>query len=98
MHRPGKSEPEWHVKATNLRLTAGTRLEVLSAGGGGRGNPVLRKTDAVLEDVRQGYVTAEGAKKDYGVEINASTMTVDEIKTTELRKAMDRGAISAVAA
>ncbi|MGH3086216.1 MAG: hydantoinase B/oxoprolinase family protein [Rubrobacteraceae bacterium] len=38
-----------------------------SAGGGGYGDPLLRDPQAVREDVEDGYVTPEGAKRDYGV-------------------------------
>jgi N-methylhydantoinase B len=38
-----------------------------SAGGGGFGDPLERDPDAVKEDVADGYVTIERARKDYGV-------------------------------
>jgi N-methylhydantoinase B len=38
-----------------------------SAGGGGVGDPLLRDPEAVREDVVDGYVTVERARKDYGV-------------------------------
>jgi N-methylhydantoinase B len=38
-----------------------------SAGGGGFGDPLEREPEAVLEDVTDGYVTIERARKDYGV-------------------------------
>lgn len=38
-----------------------------SAGGGGYGDPLSRDPEAVKEDVADGYVTPEGAKRDYGV-------------------------------
>src|SRR3989442_1260621 len=38
-----------------------------SAGGGGFGDPLERDSQAVLEDVVDGYVTLERARKDYGV-------------------------------
>jgi N-methylhydantoinase B len=38
-----------------------------SAGGGGVGDPLLRDPDAVKEDVADGYVSIERARKDYGV-------------------------------
>jgi N-methylhydantoinase B len=38
-----------------------------SAGGGGFGDPLDRDPEAVREDVVDGYVTLEGARKDYGV-------------------------------
>ncbi len=42
-----------------------------SSGGGGLGDPLDRDPKLVLEDVIDGYVSVERAKKDYGVVINA---------------------------
>jgi N-methylhydantoinase B len=38
------------------------------AGGGGYGDPHRRDPNAVHEDVRGGYVSAEAARRDYGIE------------------------------
>jgi len=35
-------------------------------GGGGHGDPAKRARDAIAEDLREGYVTAEAAARDYG--------------------------------
>ena len=88
IHRPGKAEPEFHLKTTSMWLETGTRVELLSAGGGGRGHPALRPAERVLEDVRQGYVTVEGARRDYGVVIDAAAIAVDVQATAELRARM----------
>ena len=42
-------------------------LRYLNHGGGGWGNPFEREPDRVKLDVRDGYVTIEGAARDYGV-------------------------------
>ncbi len=62
-----------------------------SAGGGGYGDPLARDPEAVKEDVADGYVTPEGAKRDYGVvvkEIDAelAEWQVDEEATVKARK------------
>lgn len=45
-------------------------LLFISSGGGGGHGPVARRTvGQVLEDVAQGYVTPEGALRDYGVDV-----------------------------
>ena len=36
------------------------------AGGGGYGDPAKRDPDAIARDIAEGYVTPEGAKRDYG--------------------------------
>ncbi len=73
-------------KVTGLPLAAGATVELLSAGGGGRGLPTTRPVERVLEDVRQGYVTVDGARRDYGVVVDAVTMTVDDAATQALRR------------
>jgi len=47
-------------------MAAGERFLLQSAGGGGCGEPSRRDPAALARDVAEGYVTAEGAKKDYG--------------------------------
>jgi N-methylhydantoinase B len=37
-----------------------------TAGGGGYGDPRLRSAAQIEEDLRQGYITPEGAAADYG--------------------------------
>jgi N-methylhydantoinase B len=52
------------------RLKAGDILRLERPGGGGLGNPLERPPQDVLEDVRQGYVSAARARADYGVAVN----------------------------
>jgi len=58
--------PERKFKGT-VPMRAGDRLRVLSSGGGGYGDPQLRDRRKVLRDVRNGYVSLEGAHRDYGL-------------------------------
>ena len=44
-----------------------TIFRYLTNGGGGFGNPLEREPERVKVDVRDGYVTIEGALRDYGV-------------------------------
>jgi N-methylhydantoinase B len=48
-------------------VAAGARLHMHYAGGGGYGDPAQRDPAALAEDIRNGYVTPEGAARDYGV-------------------------------
>jgi N-methylhydantoinase B len=68
-----------------LPLKTGAIVDLVSAGGGGRGKPVKRLVERVLEDVRQGYVTIEGARRDYIVVIDPKSLTVDATATAALR-------------
>jgi N-methylhydantoinase B len=52
-------------KVTGLRLPTGTRVQVRTGGGGGFGPPADRDQDAVLEDIRQEYVSEGRARLDY---------------------------------
>ena len=47
-------------------LKAGEGFYLDKAGGGGYGDPAKRDPDAIARDIAEGYVTPEGAKRDYG--------------------------------
>lgn len=53
---------------SNVAIKRGDRVRLVSPGGGGHGNPSERDPEAVAEDVREGYVSAESARKFYGYE------------------------------
>ncbi|MSP01394.1 MAG: hydantoinase B/oxoprolinase family protein [Acetobacteraceae bacterium] len=50
-------------------VPAGDRIVVSMPGGGGMGSPAERDPEAVRRDIRLGYITAEAARRDYGVEV-----------------------------
>jgi N-methylhydantoinase B len=60
------------------------RVIIAMPGGGGLGNPHKRPAAAVAEDVRQGFISNEAARRDYGVAVNDDG-TVDEAETARLR-------------
>jgi N-methylhydantoinase B len=60
------------------------RVIIAMPGGGGLGNPRRRPAAAVAEDVRQGFISSEAARRDYGVAVNDDG-TVDEGETARLR-------------
>ncbi|MFC5946850.1 hydantoinase B/oxoprolinase family protein [Pseudonocardia lutea] len=66
-------------------------LRYRTNGGGGWGDPLARNPQAVLVDVRDGYVTVKGAQRDYGVvvlgnpEHDPEGLEIDEAATTALR-------------
>lgn len=49
------------------RLEPGETLVSVTCGGGGYGDPMTRDAEQVAEDVREGWITPERAKKIYGV-------------------------------
>ena len=87
---PGAAgERELGMFVTGYEVGEGGVLEYRQAGGGGWGDPFERDPLAVLEDVRQGYVTSEGARRDYGVAVETSTgeLRLDAEGTAALRSA-----------
>src|SRR5262249_7982331 len=57
------------TKFTRIVLKEGDEVIIESPGGGGYGSLADRPLDEVENDVRQGYVSAAGAKKDYGFSV-----------------------------
>lgn len=72
---------------TGFEVAEDRVLEYRQAGGGGWGEPLTRPVEWVLEDVIDGYVTMDGALRDYGVVIVADgdKLHVDERATAERR-------------
>ena len=54
--------------AGRFEMKAGEGFYLDKAGGGGYGDPKSRGLDAIRHDIAEGYVTPEGAKRDYGFE------------------------------
>jgi 5-oxoprolinase (ATP-hydrolysing) len=78
-------------KFSNLPVKKGQVFVVESGGGGGYGDALDRDVEKVEMDVLEGYVSLEGARRDYGVWIDPDTGTADRAKTDELRKKMRAG-------
>ena len=63
----GASFSSGNGKIDSEPLKPGDVLVIESGGGGGYGNPHDRSRATVADDVRNGYVTAEAAERDYGM-------------------------------
>lgn len=63
---PG-TERERRVSTKRTAVAAGDRVTLLTAGGGGYGDPAKRDRQRVREDVAEGYVSADAARTVYGV-------------------------------
>ncbi|UOA16925.1 hydantoinase B/oxoprolinase family protein [Sulfitobacter dubius] len=50
----------------NVSIRRGDRVQLRMPGGGGYGDPAERDSDAVLRDLKDGYISKEAAKKYYG--------------------------------
>lgn len=81
-------------KFTNVLLKRGDIVRYVTPGGGGYGDPFLRDPEAVLDDVRNGWVTCTSAREDYGVVIHDGGYepVLDLNATTELRLARTQAA------
>jgi N-methylhydantoinase B len=49
---------------------------LITATGGGWGNPYERPVEEVQKDVRDGFITVEMAEKDHGVIVDPDTLEV----------------------
>ncbi|WP_248961334.1 hydantoinase B/oxoprolinase family protein [Sphaerisporangium perillae] len=66
-------------------LAAGDVLVNNTGGGGGYGHPFEREPERVAKDVRNGFVTAAAAARDYGVVLDPDTFQIDLEATIRLR-------------
>jgi N-methylhydantoinase B len=77
-------------------LNQGDVVEILANGGGGFGDALARDPQAVLEDVIDGIVSVESARREYGVAVEASSRAVDRAETARLRSgAGNNGSVKA---
>jgi N-methylhydantoinase B len=84
--------PDGHVESG-----AGAIFRSRLPSGGGWGDPFAREPERVVRDVRDGYVTVEGAVRDYGVVVlgdpdaDPEHLTVDLAATDALRASRGTG-------
>lgn len=64
-----ENEVRLPTRYADYPLQEGDVFEVETPGGGGFGDPRGRDPQAVLADVRNGYVSAEAAERDYGLKL-----------------------------
>ncbi|MCC5576959.1 hydantoinase B/oxoprolinase family protein [Microtetraspora sp. AC03309] len=71
-------------------VRAGEIVRVRTTGGGGWGSPYDRDPEAVAADVRDGKVSAEAAREEYGVVLHGprDDVRIDEERTAELRNSL----------
>ncbi len=89
LHRGGATTtPEHLSKDQGLRLLAGDRVEVMTPGGGGYGDPLQREPALCARDVLRGYYTAAQVETLWGVVLRDGAVDADA--TARLRS--QRGA------
>jgi N-methylhydantoinase B len=72
------------VATSRHRIAPGEAVVILTGGGGGYGDPLERDAALVAQDVREGYVGAASAERDYGV-VLAANGAADIAATERLR-------------
>ena len=78
---PEQAEPVlWRGKIARHVLRRGDGARLVTGVGGGYGHPHQRPVEAVVDDVKNGYVSLETAEEVYGVELDPETLEVDALK------------------
>jgi len=82
----------------STELRKGDSILHIQPGAGGYGDPLERDPERVLEDVRDEKFSIEYVRREYGVMIDAKTITLDAAATARLRRRMagrkDNGSVS----
>jgi N-methylhydantoinase B len=83
--------PDGNVYKTTTKdlvegVPAGTVLFQQAGGGGGYGDPFSRDPEKVAREVKNGVISVERARSDYGVVVDPETLQVNLKKTEALRK------------
>ena len=73
-------------KGTRVPIQAGSVVRIQTGGGGGYGDPLARQVESVQTDVLDGYCSLQSAREEYGVVLDADTLSIDMPQTTALRR------------
>ena len=68
--RRATGEIERHCDATLLKLRCDDVVRIVTGNGGGYGDPKMRAPAHIIDDLKNGYVTAERAREVYGFDAN----------------------------
>ena len=84
---PDGTERRAKSKEIIRAIPSGTVFNQRAGGGGGYGDPRERPPERVLEDVRNGLVSVEAAREEYGVCVDPESLALDRARTAQLRRA-----------
>ncbi len=87
LRRPGEAEFK-HVSLIRDWVPSGSEGMVVTAGGGGWGDPLERDPEKVQWDVREGYVSLGAAKDEYGVVLDPKSLQIKVQETERLRASL----------
>ena len=82
---PDGSTRDWGSKEIIQNIPPGTVCEAVNGGGGGYGDARRRDPALVLAEVRDGLLSPEAAKRDYGVALTSDGRSIDVPATARLR-------------
>lgn len=86
-YNPGKAdEAAWPSKASGRKIRKGDLIRITGPNGGGYGDPAGRSAELVLEDWRNGHVSAAEAREVYRVAIDEERAMIDAPATAALRR------------
>jgi len=71
-------------KVPHMKIRAGERFVCVGPDGGGYGDPLARQPERVCDDVADGLLSREAARRDYGVVLTPAG-AVDLVQTARLR-------------
>lgn len=83
-------EYELKPMSDNNPLRKGDLVRVMTPGGGGWGSPIERPAADVRDDVLDGFVSRESARRDYGVVLSDKLDQIDDVATARLRAELAR--------
>jgi N-methylhydantoinase B len=68
-------------KAAQYHLKKNDVARLITATGGGYGDPLARPVEAVVDDVKNGYISIQQAENDFGVVLvlNPKTLEVERV-------------------
>jgi N-methylhydantoinase B len=77
-------------KIVACKLEANDVVSIHTGAGGGWGKPLDRDPALVIEDIKAGLISAQDARRVYGVALDRAKLEVDEAATAALRKRQQR--------
>jgi N-methylhydantoinase B len=75
--------PDLFGKAAQYHLKKGDVARLITATGGGHGDPLQRPVESVVLDVKNDYITPEQAERDYGVVVDPATWQAHRLSGRE---------------
>src|SRR5881628_3727775 len=77
-------------KVSSFKLKKGDVVSIRTGGGGGWGDPLKRDPSLILSDVRNGFMTARVAEREYRVVVDASSWKVESTRRGGRRRGSRR--------